>query len=110
MEDILLELFLIINGNLQDLQIDCSPFIERLPDELEVDDGLISVEVLVLILDLEDKLVDGVAHRDDHSVILQQDAVDSPDHLVHPRSEQLYDAISFTSIVTKSGGVPFFER
>ena len=109
-KDVLLELLLIIDGDLKDLQIDRGAIIEGLPYELEVDDRLVTVEVLVLVLHLEDQLVDSVAHRDDHPVVLQQDTVDSPDHLVHPASHTTYDAISFTSIVTKSGGVPFFDR
>ena len=71
MKDILLELLLIIDRNLQNLQIDDGAFIERLPNELEVDNRFIPIEVLVLILDLEDQLVYSVTHSDHHPVILQ---------------------------------------
>jgi hypothetical protein len=82
-EDEALELFLVVDGDLHDFEVDGVAVVEGLADELEVDDGLVAVEVLVLVPHLEDQLVYRVLHRDHHAVVLQQHPVDRADHLVN---------------------------
>lgn len=99
-EDELHELFLIVDGDFKDLEFDGLAIVDALADELEVYDGFIAIEVLVLVLDFEDELVYGVFHGDDHSVILKDYSVNSPDHLVDAELVLAYDAMSLISIVT----------
>ena len=83
MEYELHELFLVKDRDFKHLELNGLAFVDALADVLEVDDGFVAVEVLVLVLDLEDQLVYGVLHGDDHSVILKDHPVYSPYHLVH---------------------------
>lgn len=56
-EDKLHELFLIINGDFKDLELDGLAIVDAFTDELEVYYGFVAIEILVFILYLEDEFV-----------------------------------------------------
>ena len=58
MENVPHELFFIVDRKLQDLKLNLLFIVETFPDELKIGDGLVAVEVLVFVLDLEDEFVD----------------------------------------------------
>lgn len=99
----------VVDRDLEYLKLYLFSVVDAFADVLEIGDGLVAIEVFVLIFDFEDEFVGGVLHGDDDPVVLQDHSVDRADHLVHPSYYHKYDAISFISIVTKLGVWLFFD-
>lgn len=86
MKNKLHELFLIEYRHLQNFQLNGLAVIDTLPNELKIDDRLVTIEILILILDLEDEFIDRILHSDDHPIILKYHPIDSSYHFIHPKS------------------------
>ena len=102
------ELFLIEYGNFQYFQFNLFSIVETFPNILKISYWLVTIQVFLFVFDFEDKLVRRIFHGDHHSIVLENNSIYCSDHFVYSVLSANYEAISFTSIVVWSGGVPPF--